>query len=184
METTRLVLNTYGGVAANLLADGQVFCIVSFAEKIQYFTWEIFSKAINVLFTVLPIVAIPAPNIISKIPNIRALQACHKHREVIFPRTTCTFHVAPDAGCARRTGGPNDIFLRLCHCDCPRACIPPTKGGTKTRRQWLWRLDWRDTVTSPFGGHYDLWPMGIYYAMDDDDSKSCGTIYLKRKCKY
>lgn len=34
-----------------------------------------------------PIVAIPAPNNINKIPNARARHACHKHFDVIFPRT-------------------------------------------------------------------------------------------------
>lgn len=44
MEATRFVLNTYGGIATNLLANGQVFCIVSLAKKIQYFTWVIFKR--------------------------------------------------------------------------------------------------------------------------------------------
>ena len=72
----------------------------------------------------LPIVAIPAPRNIKTNPKTSARQACHKQRDVIFPRTTCTFHVAPDAGQARRTGGPNDVFLRLWHCTTPRGCIP------------------------------------------------------------
>lgn len=94
-------------------------------------------------------VAIPAPTNIRKTPNASARHACHKHLEVIFPRTTCTFHVAPenekqkqilnqsdqikaiskvifllpDAGQALRTG-PNEIFRRLCHfVATPRACI-------------------------------------------------------------
>lgn len=34
-----------------------------------------------------PIVAMPAPININKRPSANALHACHKHREVIFPRT-------------------------------------------------------------------------------------------------
>lgn len=102
-------------------------------------------------YCAIPIVAIPAPTNIKKIPNASARQACHKHLEVIFPRTTWTFHVAPEkgkqifhnqniqfklwkkdfplpeAGQALRTG-PNDIFRRLCHfVATPRACISKTR---------------------------------------------------------
>lgn len=68
-------------------------------------------------------VAIPAPIIIRTNPNASARHACHKHLEVIFPRTICTFHDAPEAGHARLTG-PNEIFRRLCHfAATPRAYI-------------------------------------------------------------
>lgn len=49
------------------------------------------------------------------------MHACHKQRDVILPRTTWTFHVAPEAGCARRTG-PTVISRRL-FLGAPRACI-------------------------------------------------------------
>lgn len=84
-------------------------------------------KTIKIHSISLPIVAIPAPRNISTMPRISARQACHRHRDVILPRTTCTFQVAPDAGWALRTGGPSDMFRRLCHCGfTPRACIPTT----------------------------------------------------------
>lgn len=60
---------------------------------------------------------------ISTSPKTSARHACQRHREVILPRTTWTFHVAPDAGHARRTGPPSEIFCRLCHFPTPRACI-------------------------------------------------------------
>ncbi|TMW39684.1 hypothetical protein DOY81_015235 [Sarcophaga bullata] len=44
----------------------------------------------------------PAPTSSNVTPNIRARHACHRHFEDILPRTTCTFHVAPEAGWARR----------------------------------------------------------------------------------
>lgn len=69
-----------------------------------------------------PMVAIPAPIIISTRPKASARHACQRQRDVILPRTTWTFHVAPDAGHARRTG-PSEIFCRLCHFPTPRACI-------------------------------------------------------------
>lgn len=62
----------------------------------------------------LPMVAMPAPMTIKRKPMASAWHACHKHFDVILPRTTCTFHEAPDAGHARRTG-PNDIFRCDCH---------------------------------------------------------------------
>lgn len=72
----------------------------------------------------LPMVAIPAPITIRTNPKANARHACHRHLDVIFPRTICTFHVAPDAGQARRTGPPNEIFRRLCHfAATPRAYI-------------------------------------------------------------
>lgn len=45
-------------------------------------------------------------------PRTRALHACHKQREVILPRITSTFHVAPEAGWARRRG-PSELILRI-----------------------------------------------------------------------
>lgn len=79
-------------------------------------------------------VAMPAPRNISTMPRIRARHACHRHREVILPRTTWTFQVAPDAGCALRTGGPSDMLRRLCHCGfTPRACIAAEFGHTAPR---------------------------------------------------
>lgn len=48
-------------------------------------------------------VAIAAPNTINSSPKLKALQAFHKHFPFTFPRTTWTFHWAPDAGCALLT---------------------------------------------------------------------------------
>ncbi|KAH1008577.1 hypothetical protein HUJ05_009122 [Dendroctonus ponderosae] len=50
-----------------------------------------------------PIVAIAAPRSISSRPRLNALQAFHKHFPFTLPRTTWTFHCAPEAGWALRT---------------------------------------------------------------------------------
>lgn len=57
-------------------------------------------------------VAIPAPSTIKINPRTSALHACHKQRDVIFPRITSTFQVAPEAGWAR-LNGPSEFFLRI-----------------------------------------------------------------------
>ena len=51
----------------------------------------------------------PAPSTIKISPRTSALHACHRQREVILPRITSTFQVAPEAGWARRRG-PNEVF--------------------------------------------------------------------------
>lgn len=119
MKSARFVFHAYGGIAADFLSHRQVFRIISYSIKrqLKYSRSMRTTRECTANVRCSPIVAMPAPRNISNMPRIRARQACHRQRDVILPRTTCTFHVAPEAGCARRTGGPSDMFLRLCHCD-------------------------------------------------------------------
>lgn len=76
---------------------------------------------------------------------------------VEYQHTTCTFHVAPEAGQARRTG-PNEIFRRLCHfAATPRACIAmhlhslcriKFLGNYTVQFSWIIRLQFHSTFNT------------------------------------
>lgn len=88
-------INTNSFVAHVIYYSNENVFITYSVTSIQYIHFP--KKSIKIKKNLLlPIVAIPAPIIIKTTPNIRARNACHKQLVVIFPLTTCTFHVAPN----------------------------------------------------------------------------------------